>query len=286
MTVEQLQAHIEQLYSIPTSNQKLLHKGQMLCARSSLVSAMVPSNSKVLLIGTPEVELTKFQEQMARRQQGQINNAKYRASAANLYRTYEPLGTSDEYGFGSFETLQIPHRRNEALEMLQKLARDQGVKEIMKKHKYKVGVLRELHPQERTILGYNRNRGQVIALRLRTDDLEGFRDYLNVRRVLMHELAHMVWDAHDENFHQLNRQHCKEVIDLDWSSRGRTVGPAMDYYEPQTGDAQDVDRGSLKSSGFVLGGTAPQLPADAENSPDIKRNLAYMAYKKRSSSSS
>ncbi|KAJ2631649.1 hypothetical protein H4R22_001824 [Coemansia sp. RSA 1290] len=223
MTVGQLHAHIEQLYNIPASNQKLLYKGQILRAENSLVSAMVPSNSKVLLIGTPRAELAKFQEQMTRRQQGQINNAKYRANAASLYRTHDPLGISDEYGFGSFEVLPISHRQNEALSMLQKLARDQGVKEIMQKHKYRVGVLRELHPQERTILGYNRNRGQVIALRLRTDDLEGFRDYLNVRRVLMHELAHMVWDEHDENFHQLNRQHCKEVVDLDWSLRGRTV---------------------------------------------------------------
>ncbi|KAI9479699.1 WLM domain-containing protein [Coemansia mojavensis] len=287
MTVGQLHAHIEQLYNIPASNQKLLYKGQILRAENSLVSAMVPSNSKVLLIGTPRAELAKFQEQMTRRQQGQINNAKYRANAASLYRTHDPLGTSDEYGFGSFEALPISHRQNEALSMLQKLARDQGVKEIMQKHKYRVGVLRELHPQERTILGYNRNRGQVIALRLRTDDLEGFRDYLNVRRVLMHELAHMVWDEHDENFHQLNRQHCKEVVDLDWSLRGRTVGTAMDYYEPQTDDAQNVDGGSLKSSGFVLGGTVPHLPADSsEHSPDAKRNLAYTAYKKRSSSSS
>ncbi|KAJ2448642.1 hypothetical protein EV183_005335 [Coemansia sp. RSA 2336] len=287
MTVEQLRAHIEQLYNLPASSQKLLHKGQILRAEGSLVSAIVPPNGKVLLIGTPRAELAKFQEQMTRRQQGQINNAKYRANAASLYRTHDSLGTSDEYGFGSIKTLPISHRRNEAQSMLQKLARDQGVKAIMQKHKYRVGVLQELHPQERTILGYNRNRGQVIALRLRTDDLEGFRDYLNVRRVLMHELAHMVWDEHDENFHRLNRQHCKEVVDLDWSLRGRTVGPAMDYYEPQADDAQNVDGGSLKPSGFILGGTAPHLPADSlESSPNAKRDLAYMAYKKRSSSSS
>eukprot|EP00955_Chlamydomonas_euryale_P009888 106152-Chlamydomonas_euryale.AAC.1 len=42
------------------------------------------------------------------------------------------------------------------------------------------------------VLGYNMNRGQEIALRLRTDDLRGFRKYEAVRDTLVHELAHMV----------------------------------------------------------------------------------------------
>jgi hypothetical protein len=42
------------------------------------------------------------------------------------------------------------------------------------------------------VLGYNVNRGQEISLRLRTDDLRGFRKYLRIRETLVHELAHMV----------------------------------------------------------------------------------------------
>jgi hypothetical protein len=54
---------------------------------------------------------------------------------------------------------------------------------IMKKYNWHVGVLKEMPPEglvgisERCILGYNLNRGEVIALRLRTDDLKGFRNY-------------------------------------------------------------------------------------------------------------
>lgn len=42
------------------------------------------------------------------------------------------------------------------------------------------------------ILGYNRNKGQEISLRLRTDDYAGFRKYLAIRKTLVHELTHNV----------------------------------------------------------------------------------------------
>lgn len=48
-------------------------------------------------------------------------------------------------------------------------------------------ALRDLQP---TLLGLNRNAGQEICLRLLTDDLTGTRSYLDVRKVLLHELAH------------------------------------------------------------------------------------------------
>lgn len=41
-----------------------------------------------------------------------------------------------------------------------------------------------------TLLGLNKNAGQEISLRLLTDDLSGTRSYLEVRKVLCHELAH------------------------------------------------------------------------------------------------
>lgn len=81
----------------------------------------------------------------------------------------------------------------------------------MKKHKWNVGTLQELSPSERTILGFNRNYGQLISLRLRTNDMEGFRHYPEIRKVLLHELTHNVWGEHDDNFHRLNRQLNKEV---------------------------------------------------------------------------
>src|SRR3546814_2356034 len=39
------------------------------------------------------------------------------------------------------------------------------------------------------VLGLNENKGQRIKLRIRTDDLKGFRKILTIKKVLFHELA-------------------------------------------------------------------------------------------------
>jgi hypothetical protein len=68
----------------------------------------------------------------------------------------------------------------------------------MEAHGWRVGRLTEMPPEGKVgvsavcILGYNANQGQEISLRLRTDDLRGFRKYLRIRETLVHELAHMV----------------------------------------------------------------------------------------------
>lgn len=57
--------------------------------------------------------------------------------------------------------------------------------------RFVVGVLTELHPHwQPTLLGLNKNAGEEVSLRLLTDDLTGTRSYLEVRKVLLHELAH------------------------------------------------------------------------------------------------
>ncbi|KAJ1950010.1 hypothetical protein FBU59_000881 [Linderina macrospora] len=212
------------------------------------------------------------------------------ATSSSVTRTSHRVGTLDSLDqctFHAFEVLPSLPQKDKAMAVLRKLAKDEGVRQIMQKHKYSVGILRELHPFEQTILGYNRNRGQVIALRLRTDDLEGFRDYLSVRQVLMHELAHMVWDEHDERFHELNRTHCKEVVELDWTRRGNTLAGnrrQVEVYDPEV--EMQVDGGSLKPQGFVLGGKKapemPSMPSSAESDPaGARRDLLYRAYEKR-----
>ncbi|KAJ2609999.1 hypothetical protein H4S08_003813 [Coemansia sp. RSA 1365] len=268
-TVNQLRAEIAQVFGVEPENQRLLYRGA-LTENSATVESLVPNGGKIILVGATTQEYNTFQTNVERRQKGQANHEKYKATSASVYRT--PVVRS-EFGFGVLEPLaQLPQQQR-AMEILRRLANDIGVREVMRKHEYRVGVLRELHPNERSILGYNRNRGQVIALRLQTDDLEGFRDYLGVRQVLMHELAHMVWDKHDDNFHRLNRQHCREVVELDWSQRGRTVGTTK-VYEPPTEQAAEVDGGSLGLSGFVLGGQIPQK--------SLPRDQAYQAWLRRS----
>ena len=77
---------------------------------------------------------------------------------------------------------------------------------------------------ESCVLGYNVNAGQEIHLRLRTDDLRGFRRYQRVRETLVHELTHNgVWSAHDANFKNLCSQLTRECAAFDWKQSGRST---------------------------------------------------------------
>ena len=80
--------------------------------------------------------------------------------------------------------------------------------------KWQVGLLCELDPEDadrdqmlkgddRCLLGWNKGNGATIALRLRTDDLKGFRKYESIINTLLHELTHNVFSAHDDKFFAL-----------------------------------------------------------------------------------
>lgn len=74
-------------------------------------------------------------------------------------------------------------------------------------------------------MGLNQNKGQKILLRLRTDDLCGFRKMESIRKVLFHELAHNVHSEHDGKFFQLMREVERDCNELDWTKgNGQSVG--------------------------------------------------------------
>jgi len=133
---------------------------------------------------------------------------------------------------GSFETLpqfNFPPP-SKALRLLHRIATDNGVMAIMKRYNWHIGSLKEMPPKglvgisERCVLGYNVNRGQIIALRLRTDDLKGFRNYNRIIETMLHELCHMVYDEHDSNFWQFFRKLKREYEELDWKrSKGEIL---------------------------------------------------------------
>ena len=60
-------------------------------------------------------------------------------------------------------------------------------------------------------MGLNTNSGAKISLRIRTDDLQGFRPARWIRKVLCHELAHNVHGDHGDDFFRLLRVIEKEV---------------------------------------------------------------------------
>lgn len=116
----------------------------------------------------------------------------------------------DNYGFGLVEALPEYSDADAAQRVLQRLATDSGILAVMRARRWRVGALREMRPQGRVgvdpcLMGYNRNRGEEIRLRLRTDDNKGFRQFGQLVHVLAHELAHNEHDGHGVEFKETMR---------------------------------------------------------------------------------
>lgn len=131
----------------------------------------------------------------------------------------------------------------------------------MRAHKFSVGVLTEMDPAAHTThesrtLGLNRNRGEVIELRLRTDAYDGYRDYKVIRKTLCHELAHNVYGDHDRKFWDLTKEIEREVEKGDWRSGGHAL-TSEEFYNPEDRgvEGEHVDGGGWTGGEFVLGGS-------------------------------
>ncbi len=111
-----------------------------------------------------------------------------------------------QYTFQRLEELPQFEDRAKARDFLKRLAEDQGVSRVMEKHRYTVGALKEMYPDGKVgvdpvcVMGLNKNKGEEILLRLRTDDLRGFQRYTDVKKVLYHELAHNEFSEHNNDF--------------------------------------------------------------------------------------
>ncbi|XBI37367.1 hypothetical protein VPH35_122703 [Triticum aestivum] len=136
-----------------------------------------------------------------------------------------------QYIFCDFRTLHLPGAElnpppSEALKRMHMLACDPGIIAIMNKHRWQVGIMTEMAPvgyvgvSPKCIIGFNKNMGEEIPLRLRTDDLKGFRKYESIKKTLLHELAHKVHSEHDAHFFALNKQ---EAASLDWTKSSEHV---------------------------------------------------------------
>ena len=181
-------------------------------------------------------------------------------------KSHDP--TAEPYGFDRIETLPNLPQRDEAHQILSTLANDPGVLACMRKHQWNVGSLAELYPEGKVgqsavcVMGLNKNKGQQILLRIRTDDLQGFRKMTSIRKVLYHELAHNVHSEHDNNFFQLMRQIERECLAMDW-----THGEGLSHDD---GDAMEID--TYQGGTYRLGGSEPSATQGVS-----KRELAARA---------
>ncbi|PFH57215.1 hypothetical protein XA68_15349 [Ophiocordyceps unilateralis] len=194
-----------------------------------------------------------------------------RLNAARRARAAKPRASRDtqvmtaldaKYTFLVVRPLeQLPQPRRSNL-ILWRLKTDPGIMAAMRKHEFTVGLLTEMEPLAHTeathegtsrILGRNRNKGEVIELRLRTDAHDGYRDYKTIRKTLCHELAHNVHGAHDASFWELCHQIEREVERADWKTSGQTIGESS-RYAIQGRDEAAQDEGGWTGGEFTLGG--------------------------------
>ncbi|KAI9031352.1 WLM domain-containing protein [Hyaloraphidium curvatum] len=272
--VGELKAMISDLTDIPPSAQKLSHKGKLLGADkdgATLREAFAFAGDepkplpKLLLVGTTARSIEEIQRESARILNTLANRKKYLATASMASRPVRTLGDDPEaqYTFLSTSILPSPPYPNPggALAILDRIRDDPGIRHIMREHKFTIGLLSELSPFERTILGFNKNKGQEISLRLRTDNLEGFRSYGAIRRVLIHELTHCVWSEHDNRFNELNSQLTKELMAFERRMKqdGRTLGAIEYHYEPED---EGGEKEAIDSHGYE-GQAAVELKAEA-----------------------
>lgn len=131
------------------------------------------------------------------------------------------------------------------------------------------------HEGTTRLLGLNRNQGEVIELRLRTDAYDGYRDYKTIRNTLCHELAHNVHGPHDRKFWDLCHQIEREVQAADWKHGGHSVS-SNDYYEPSPED--DVpDHGGWTGGTYVLGRNEAGSSSNAHTSTPLLNRRDVMA---------
>ena len=267
ITVAQLSASLTELFSIEGSRQKIMitPKGGLFREPfpDTLLSSFSTSKSKITLLGSTTKEISELNANIAKVRIASEKRlaAKRAAPKASSHRDWKKIQDETTYAFHSIRPLPYLPNPQRSQRFLERLAQDPGIKAAMRSHKFSVGMLTEMNPAEHTThesrtLGLNRNHGEVIELRLRTDRYDGYRDYRIIRKTLCHELAHNVYGDHDRNFWDLTGQIEKEVDRADWKHGGHRVGE-QEFYNPGNDGLLDedehVDAGGWTGGEFVLG---------------------------------
>ncbi|KAF2221471.1 WLM domain-containing protein [Elsinoe ampelina] len=265
-TIADLSALITIDFDIPPTSQKLLISPKPGLLRppfkdpNLLLSTL--TTQKITLLGTPTSSVEALNTTLSTIR----SRAQARASALREARKVQPTKYRDpkqaqdeaRYTFHSIRPLPYLPNPEKSQRFLERLANDPGIKASMRKHKFSVGLLTEMNPAEHTThesktLGLNRNAGEVIELRLRTDDYDGYRDYKVIRKTLCHELAHNVHGPHDRKFWDLFNVIEGEVSRGDWTRGGKSVGEE-EFSRPGDEIGEDeIDGGGWEGGSYVLG---------------------------------
>ncbi|KZZ89041.1 wlm [Ascosphaera apis ARSEF 7405] len=240
---------------------------------------------KVTLLGSTAAEVSAIDdaaEQARKRERRDYSRYAVKPETPRPRRTQASRWTF--HTLRPLSYLPFPER---SLQYLERLRDDPGIRRAMEKHKFSVGLLTEMDPVEHTThdsktLGLNRNKGEVIELRLRTDGYDGYRNYKVVRDTLCHELAHCVHSEHDRNFWDLTKQIEQEVRRNDYRDQGQAL-TEMEFYNPEKDPGEEtvhLDHGGWTGGQYVLGGRATPEGQHAD-APLSRREILAQAAERR-----
>ena len=267
ITIAQLSSSLAELLSIEPEKQKMLITPKPGLLKYPfpdvpLASVNTTSESKVTLLGSTQKEISDLNATItkvrAAGSQGRVAAAGRAAPKAPARaRDWKKVQEESTYTFQSIRALPYLANPERSRRFLERLANDPGIKAAMRAHRFSVGLLTEMDPAEHTTpqsrtLGLNRNRGEVVELRLRTDRYDGYRDYKVIRKTLCHELAHNVFGEHDRSFWDLTAQIEKEVDKADWRHGGHRLTDD-EFYNPADAGAEHTEAGGWSGGEFVLG---------------------------------
>lgn len=268
-TLIELATIIESKTDVPIDGQKLMAAKVGLIKvedkKDKKINELFKDNIAITVIGTTVGELKGATDALDTQR---ANEDRFRKRL--LYQRLHSKRPVSRQGpqslFGKIIALPWGKER-EAYEYLNRISNDEAVKKLMHMYKFKVGTLTELDPAANTDhqsrkLGLNVNNGEIIKLRIRTDDYEGFVSYKQVMKTLCHELSHNRWSEHDSNFWKLTNELEKQLTKLDpFSGRGNRL-TNQEFYDPKfelNGKAEEgvhVDDGLAESQGQVLGSSS------------------------------
>lgn len=222
------------------------------------LSEFLTPTTRIKLVGTPNAEVKKMDD-MGAASRRVTRPSGFKPVKAYKARDWKKIQEESIYTFHAIEPLPYLPNPEKSRRYLERLANDPGIKASMRKHKFSVGLLTEMNPAEHTThesktLGLNRNRGEVIELRLRTDRYDGYRDYKIIRKTLCHELSHNVWGEHDRNFWNLTNDIEQEVDRNDTLHGGHRLSNE-EFYDPTDtyDESEHADHGGWTGGDFVLG---------------------------------
>ncbi|KAF3921492.1 hypothetical protein ABW21_db0208263 [Orbilia brochopaga] len=276
-TLADLRPSIQDVFSISPEYQKLTAPKLGLLKDDTLpITSLPPAPKKILLIGSSnaaiaDVKLASSPAAASLRRFGGTGPIKPATPARRV--DWKKAGDESRYSFGGFRVLRHLRGYERSETYLRRLAADAGIKAVMVKHKFSVGMLSEMDPAEHTThesrtLGLNRNAGEEILLRLRTDAYDGYRDYRTVRKTLCHELAHNVHGEHDRHFWDLYKG---------GSDGGRVL---WEGEEKEREWVEAADHGAWTGGSFVLG-SASGVSSSSGSSLEDRRAMAARAAEER-----